>query len=103
MQLIKVAEVGELDPGNAKVVEVAGEEVGLFFTEGRYYAIQNTCPHREAYLHEGALEGTHLTCPWHFAVFDIETGQVLEGPAEDCLKTYEVVVEGEEIKIAVPE
>ncbi len=52
------------------------------------------CPHYGAPLNEGTLEGTTLTCPWHNARFDVESGKVLDPPALDDLETYSV--EGDE-------
>jgi nitrite reductase/ring-hydroxylating ferredoxin subunit len=46
-------------------------------------------------LNEGDLEGHVIECPWHASRFDVTTGKVLRGPAEDPLKTYKVALEGE--------
>lgn len=89
--LIRVCTIEDLPPGKAKSVDVDGVDVGVFHSGDEYYAVENTCPHREGYLHEGAVDGKKVTCPWHFAVFDLETGNVDEGPAERNLKTYRVV------------
>ena len=46
-----------------------------------------------------------MTCPWHGAQFNVCTGAVLRGPAQDPLKTYRVVVDGEigRVETAQPE
>jgi nitrite reductase/ring-hydroxylating ferredoxin subunit len=102
MKYTKVARVSEIEEGRAKLVQFEGQDVGLFRVNGRFYAIQNTCPHREGYLHEGAIQGETVTCPWHFAVFDLRTGEVLQGPAQEKVGCYEVRVEGDEIELGVP-
>jgi len=39
--------------------------------------------------------GSHVTCPWHGATFDIRTGQVLGPPAAESVVQYGVrVTEG---------
>jgi len=91
-----------MNEGQGKLVQVEGRDVGLFLVNGRYYAVHNTCPHREGYLHEGALKGETITCPWHFAVFDLRTGEVLEGPAEEKIACYQVRVEGDDVEVGVP-
>jgi NADPH-dependent 2,4-dienoyl-CoA reductase/sulfur reductase-like enzyme/nitrite reductase/ring-hydroxylating ferredoxin subunit len=48
------------------------------------------CPHWGAPLHKGEFDGKHVTCPWHNAQFDIETGEVLNPPALDGLDRYEI-------------
>ena len=101
-RLVKVADLKDLVPGEGKLVEVDGKEIGLFLVDDQCYALDNTCPHREGYLHDGAIEGTTVTCAWHFAKFDLKTGKVLEGPAEEGVGCYEVVTEDGEVKIALP-
>ena len=32
-------------------------------------------------LHEGTLEGTEISCPWHDSVFDVRDGSLIHGPA----------------------
>ena len=99
MKLTTVARVGDIEENGAIMVEIEGREIGVFHAEGAYYAMNDTCPHREAYLHEGHIEGATVTCPWHFAVIDLKTGHPQSGPVDCPLKTYEVTVEGQEIKI----
>jgi nitrite reductase/ring-hydroxylating ferredoxin subunit len=101
-RLVKVADFEDLVPGRGTLVEVEGLEVGLFRVGDRCYALENTCPHRDGYLHDGAVEGKTVTCPWHFAVFDLETGAVLEGPAARGVRPYDVVLEEGAVKIALP-
>ncbi|MBV8696118.1 MAG: Rieske 2Fe-2S domain-containing protein, partial [Ktedonobacteraceae bacterium] len=47
--------------------------------------------------------GYEVTCPWHGAQFDIRTGRVLCGPAQQDVPTYPVKVEGESIFISLPD
>jgi nitrite reductase/ring-hydroxylating ferredoxin subunit len=52
-------------------------------------------------LCEGELEGIEVTCPWHGAVFDVTTGQVLGPPAPESVARYSVRVEGSDIEVEV--
>ncbi len=40
-----------------------------------------------------------MTCPWHGAQFNVETGEVLRPPAATGVKSYPVRVEGEDVWI----
>src|SRR5207245_327117 len=63
-QFVKVgtrAELDELEGG--KLVEVGGQKIAIFNSGGRYYAIENTCPHRVGPLAEGKIEGDEVICP----------------------------------------
>ena len=97
--LIKVAEKKDLPAGSAIPVEVNGKEIALFNVDDKYYAIDNACTHVGGSLAEGSVDGNEVTCPLHGATFDITSGKVTGEPAEDDVKGYNVIVEGEDIKI----
>lgn len=101
-QLIKVAEIKNVAPGTAIGVEAGGQKIALFNVDGKFYAIGDTCTHRGGPLSEGDVEGMQVTCPWHGAKFDLQSGNVLGPPAQKSVPYYKVVVEGEDIKIEVP-
>lgn len=95
---VKVATHGELLPGQAKAVVVNGEPVALFYVEGRYYAIADSCCHRGGPLSEGTLDGLTVTCPWHAWEFDVATGECRTNPAARQ-KTYEVRLDGNDVVV----
>ena len=45
--------------------------------------------------------GTVVTCPWHGATSDVQTGGVLGPPAANGLSSYEVNVEGDDVRVGV--
>lgn len=99
---VKVAEVGELNPGDRKILEVDGYPVLLFNVNGEHFAISATCSHQDQSLAEGELvEGCKLECPAHGALFDIRTGKALTFPAVSSVKTYGVRVEGNAILVVI--
>ena len=82
-------------PGSCALGRVGEEEVAIFNVDGTLYAIQNTCTHAGGPLCEGSLWGDVVGCPWHGSEFNVRTGEVVSGPAEEPVKTYKVeVVEG---------
>jgi len=97
--LVKVAEKRDLPAGSAKAVEVNGKQIALFNVDDKYYAIDDTCAHAGGSLAEGSVDGNEVTCPLHGATFDITSGKVTGEPAEDDVKEYNVIIEGEDIKI----
>ena len=90
---VRVAGAGELGPGEGRVVDVEGRSVALFNVDGRYYAIDNTCPHRGGPLGEGDLDGAVVACPWHAWRWDVTTGANVNNPAVK-LPCYPVTEEG---------
>jgi nitrite reductase/ring-hydroxylating ferredoxin subunit len=78
---VKAAEEKDIAPGGMKSVALAGRELVLCNVGGSFYALQRACGHANARLERGALTGHILTCPLHFAQFDVRTGAALSGPA----------------------
>jgi NAD(P)H-dependent nitrite reductase small subunit len=78
---VRLAAVDEIPPGEGRAVEVQGRTVALFNVEGRFYAIDNTCPHRGGPLADGELDGTAVSCPWHAWRWDVTTGANVNNPA----------------------
>ena len=100
-EFVKVAKTDEIPAGTAKFLEVNGKEIALFNVGGFFHAIDNTCTHVGGPLSEGEIEGSEVTCPWHGAVFDVTTGQVLGPPAAESVSRYNVRIEGSDIEIEV--
>jgi nitrite reductase/ring-hydroxylating ferredoxin subunit len=96
---IPVAEVADFASGTAKTVVVDGTEVALFFVDGEFYALDNTCPHQGGPLAEGYIEGLTVTCPWHAWCFNLTDGKM---PFASWAKAapYDVRVEGGRVLVA---
>ena len=81
-----VARVGEIPEGEGRAFSVNGRMVAVFFANGEYQAINDTCPHMGASLATGYLEDEAVTCPWHAWRFCIKDGTWLDNPKAE-LKT----------------
>ncbi|GIW88878.1 MAG: (2Fe-2S)-binding protein [Isosphaeraceae bacterium] len=95
-----VAKVGEIPEGQGRVYEVGGRLIAVFLDEGKYYAIDDACPHQGAPLSDGIVFDKSVTCTWHGWRFSLETGKHLEG-SRCRVATYPVRVEGDEIQVQV--
>ena len=73
----------------------------VFRVGGRLCAIRDVCPHAQASLADGTLEGPTLTCRAHGSQFDVCTGARLRGPADFPVRTYRVVQDGGETYVEV--
>lgn len=100
-ELVTIANRKDIQPGTAKALEIRGRKIAIFNVDGNFYAIGDTCTHRGGPLSAGTVEGTQVTCPWHGAKFDLQTGNALNPPAQKPVPSYKVVVEGEELKVNV--
>jgi 3-phenylpropionate/trans-cinnamate dioxygenase ferredoxin component len=93
----------ELGPGKMKRIDVGGRRLLLANVGGQFYAADDTCTHEEASLSAGSLQGAHVKCPLHGSRFNVCTGEVLDDPAEENLRTYAVRLEAGRILIGLRE
>ena len=103
MAEFKVAEVDEIREGKLLPLEVDGELVCMTRVGDTIYAFTDNCTHISGPLNEGELNGVVLTCPWHFAQFDVRSGKVLRGPARQDLATYPIRVDGNDVYLSLPD
>jgi len=96
----KVGRVEDIPPGTIRAVEVDEQEIAIANVGGEFYATQGHCLHLSGPLGEGRLEGKTLSCPWHGWQYDVRTGKN-EFDHAIQLQTFEVRVEGDEVKVAI--
>ncbi|MFL1874779.1 Rieske 2Fe-2S domain-containing protein [Hansschlegelia beijingensis] len=87
-------DVADLEVGDRREVSLAsGKLVLVMRTEDGLHASCADCPHQDAPLAEGMLDGSVLTCPVHFWQWDVTTGEPL-GVAELPLEIFQLRQEG---------
>ena len=98
---VKAAWTTEIEPGQARLVEVKGKQIALFNVDSQFFALDNTCTHRGGPLADGEVSGHEVTCPWHGATFDVRTGEVVGPPAQRAAVRYGVRVTGTDVEVEV--
>ena len=96
-----VASTAEIPPGQAKAFVVGTREVAVFNVDGRFYAIENTCPHQGGPLAEGWIDGTIVTCPWHAWCFDVTDGSSVTLGGLTSVDAFDVHVVGSTIGVSI--
>jgi nitrite reductase/ring-hydroxylating ferredoxin subunit len=99
-EFVTVAKTSDIPPGERLVVQLGRTWVVIFNVDGNLYAIEDECSHEEYPLSDGILDDCEIECVHHGARFDITTGKNLSPPALIPIKSYEVLVEGDDISIA---
>ncbi len=94
---VRVASVGEIPPGEMKLVALGGEEVVVANLGGQFVAFASRCTHRGGPLAEGELQGEVVVCPWHAGQFNVRTGEVVAPPPSQPIATYQVRVQGDDV------
>jgi nitrite reductase (NADH) small subunit/3-phenylpropionate/trans-cinnamate dioxygenase ferredoxin subunit len=75
-----VCRVEELPEGAATTVVVRRKLIAVFRDGGRYFAIDDVCPHMGASLAGGYVENGTVTCPWHAWRFRLGDGAWADNP-----------------------
>ena len=102
-EFVKVAEVGEVPPGEMTMVRLDRDQILLANVGGTFYAINNMCSHKMGRLAKGRLDDVEgepcVVCPFHSARISVVTGKALTSPATEPVQTYEIRILGGEILI----
>ena len=85
--------------GGMRAVTVAGTKVAIAHVGERFFAFDDTCTHMGCSLADGELDGTTVTCACHGSQFDVTSGEVLHGPAEDPVRSRAVTIDGDEVMV----
>src|SRR6185437_1320443 len=93
----------ELGEGQMMLVHVGSERVVVGRCPEGMIAFSDHCTHKGGPLSDGALVGCTVQCPWHGSQFDIRSGRVVAGPAQEKIKVYETQIRGGEVYIMPPE
>ena len=97
-----VAKVGDIPAGEGRTYPVNGRMVAVFFIDGEYKAINDSCPHMGASLAGGWVEEGAVSCPWHAWRFCLDDGRWLDAPKANVkVDCYEVRIQNEEIQVKV--
>jgi nitrite reductase/ring-hydroxylating ferredoxin subunit len=92
---VRVGRLEEVRAAGRISVRLAGRSLALFFYDGKVYAMDNRCPHMGFPLHRGTVQEGILTCHWHHARFDLESGGTFDQFADEARVFPVEIREGE--------
>ncbi|MBI3648689.1 MAG: Rieske (2Fe-2S) protein [Actinobacteria bacterium] len=101
MEFIRIAALAEIPEGEVRAYDTPSGRVAIAHIEHRLFAFGDECTHSGCSLAEGKLDDRKATveCPCHASVFDVETGEPVEGPAADPLPVFVAREEGGWIEV----
>jgi nitrite reductase/ring-hydroxylating ferredoxin subunit len=97
--LVRIDNAKSIAPGEMQVFDVAGTKVNVASVGGQLHAFDDTCTHKACSLAKGKLDGTTVTCPCHGSQFDVTSGAVLRGPAQQPVRSRMVQMEGKDLLV----
>jgi nitrite reductase/ring-hydroxylating ferredoxin subunit len=95
-RLVQATTLAELEAKGHMLVHLEGQTIALFYSDGKVYAIDNRCPHMGFPLHNSVCKDGILTCPWHYARFDLASGGTFDAWADD-VRAFPVHLQGETV------
>lgn len=90
---IEVAEVGDIEKGTMKNVQIEERDILVANVDGKFYAIDDRCGHMNALLSMGKLVGKNVICPFHFAQFDVTSGKKIKDPQPESFENMDQLPE----------
>ena len=82
-EFVRAASLEELKTKGRLVVHGHHRPILVVYDRGRVFALDNRCPHMGFPLERGSVEDGILTCHWHHARFDLESGCTFDLWADD--------------------
>ncbi len=100
---ILVGPVRDIPEGSAVRVPVQGPglpaAIAVFHDSGEFFAIDDTCTHRNASLADGWAEDGEVECPLHGGRFCLRTGAALEPPPLRPVAVFRVEVRDDSVYV----
>lgn len=101
-EFVTVARVGEIPEGRGRAFPVGDREVAIFHVGGKYYALDDYCPHMGASLGTSGVYGDTVVCSRRMWAFNLSDGVCVDVPTLKA-ETIEVRVQGDEIQVRLAE
>jgi nitrite reductase/ring-hydroxylating ferredoxin subunit/uncharacterized membrane protein len=85
-----VVSTDALQVNQMKLVHASDRRIVVARTEKGLASFDDRCTHKGGPLSDGVLICGTVQCPWHGSQFDVTTGTVVCGPAQEDVATYPV-------------
>jgi nitrite reductase/ring-hydroxylating ferredoxin subunit len=95
--VVRVCAQSDIAPESVKAYEVGDRRLAVYNIDGQFYVTDDECTHASASLADGMLEDGIIECSLHFGAFDVKTGVVKAPPCSLALRTYKVLLQGDDV------
>jgi len=100
-EFVTAMKASDLGEGSMAALDLAGVHVLIARIGGEVYAVSGICTHEETDLGLGFMLEDRVTCPLHLSAFDLKTGEVLNPPATEPLRKFNVKIQDGAILVEV--
>jgi len=100
---MEIGTLNDIPKLGARVVESSVGDIAVFRTaDDEIFALFDKCPHKGGALSQGIVSGKAVACPLHNWHIDLVSGEV-QGPDNGCSRTIPVSMNGDTIRLKMPE
>ena len=99
-RFVQAAQLNDILADGPAVVQIAGHTIAIFAQGDSVYAVDNRCPHMGFPLERGTVKEGILTCHWHHARFDLESGGTFDQWADD-VRSFPVEIRDDAVWVDV--
>ena len=97
--VVRICAQADIAPATVKAFDVGDRRFAVFNIDGKFYVTDDECTHAAASLADGMLDGDVIECCMHFGAFHVPSGAVKAPPCEVPLRTYKVMLQGDDIYV----
>ncbi|HEY5314706.1 MAG TPA: nitrite reductase large subunit NirB [Pirellulales bacterium] len=105
---VHVGKAGDFPIDGGATIKYGASQIAVFnfASRGEWYASQNMCPHKKAFVLSSGMIGDaagepKVACPLHKKTFSLSGGQSLDG-GEYHIRTFPAKVEGDNVYVELP-
>lgn len=90
MDWVRIGGIAEIPEGELRAYDTPSGRVSVAHVDHRVFAFGDECTHAGCSLADGEFDEREVTvtCVCHSSVFDVETGEPVEGPAQDPVAVF---------------
>lgn len=97
----RAASVADVKADQGLPVKVGDKTLAIYRVGDNVYALEDVCPHADALLSSGFIDGDKVECPLHQAQFHIPSGKCLGPPADRDLVMFPARIEGNDVLVDI--
>jgi ethylbenzene dioxygenase ferredoxin component len=97
--VIRVCAQADVAPESVQAFDVGDRRLAVFQIGGHFFITDDECTHASASLADGMLDGDVIECAVHMGAFHVPTGAVKAPPCAVALRTYKVLLQGDDIYV----
>jgi ethylbenzene dioxygenase ferredoxin component len=97
--VVRVCAQTDIAPETVTAFEAGDRRLAVYRIGGKLYVTDDECTHASASLADGMLDGDVIECAVHMGSFHVPTGAVRSPPCAVALRTYKVLLQGDDIFI----